>query len=334
MNVSAQVGESIVFMDRTPPLFHAYTKDGLFIGNLMENQVADGRPYGVYYSYTRGQGPNLGDVQKANIVSNKQHGILVSFSGKNSSPVYRIRDAEVARKSGRVLIRKASPSASGEGTGLKAEYFKNTTLTGPPVLSRMDPQIWFGPWFGDHIENSGFTWSLEKSRRGRQVVENVPFDTKAFSSRWSGFVEPRFSEDYTFYFYISGYPRTDREKVGNRVRLWVDNELILDEWDNFRFATETKHMRTRFSFAKPIKLDAGTKVPVRIEYAASGESNHLHFNWLSQSQEPQHVPQKHLYARWTVCAKRPSSELSRHGNRSAGCCNITMRGMLRGCSQL
>ena len=42
-----------------------------------------------------------------------------------------------------------------------------------------------------------------------------------FSVRWTGFVEPRFSETYTFYI--------DEDEGA---RLWVNDQLLIDQWNS------------------------------------------------------------------------------------------------------
>ena len=86
------------------------------------------------------------------------------------------------------------PSSDGDFT---AQYFSNIHLTGQPVLTRNEPSI-------DYI------WGYDSPGPG------VPSDF--FSARWSGsFI----SEDDTYTFEV---------KADDGVRLYVDGDLIIDQW--------------------------------------------------------------------------------------------------------
>ncbi len=86
------------------------------------------------------------------------------------------------------------------GTGLKGDYFPNTTLTGPVALSRVDTTV-------------NFEWGENAPANG------VPAD--AFSVRWSGQIEAPVSGPITF------ATRSD-----DGVRLWVDGKQIIGRWMN------------------------------------------------------------------------------------------------------
>ncbi|PSR11146.1 MAG: hypothetical protein C7N36_18045, partial [Bacteroidetes bacterium] len=82
--------------------------------------------------------------------------------------------------------------------GLRADYFNNTTLTGPPVLTTIVPTVDFnfGAGSPDPLVNA----------------DN-------FSTRYSGTVLP--PEDGTYTFYAT---------ADDGVRLWVDEQQLVDAW--------------------------------------------------------------------------------------------------------
>lgn len=92
----------------------------------------------------------------------------------------------------------ASRLSTGNGNGLFAEYYNNPTLSGAPVLTRVDSKV-------------DFTW-LEGS-----PDPSIPAD--GFSVRWYGQVQPLETEDYTF-----------ETQSSDGVRLWVDGTLLVDAW--------------------------------------------------------------------------------------------------------
>jgi hypothetical protein len=92
-------------------------------------------------------------------------------------------------------------SASGTpGTGLQGDYFNNITLTGTPVVTRIDPTVNF-----DYI-----------------YTQSAPgINLENYSVRWTGQVKPQYNETYTF------YVNTD-----DGVRLWVNGVQLVNNWVN------------------------------------------------------------------------------------------------------
>ncbi len=130
----------------------------------------------------------------------------------------------------------------GPTNGAKGQYYNNANLTGTPVLTRIDPKI-------------DFNWGTG-SPHGLVSEGN-------FSVRWIAELDVPFTETYTFYT-ISD----------DCVRLWIDGELIIDNWtvDN-AWAIEDKGN---------IDLVAGL-VPLRMEFFNSGGDAMVQLKWQSPS---------------------------------------------------
>ena len=111
------------------------------------------------------------------------------------------------------------------GTGLRGSYFDNPTLTGSPVLVR-DEAVDFG-------------WGS-----GSPQVDVVPKDR--FSARWLG----------SLYIPYSGTYRV-RTVSDEGVRVWIDDQLVIDRWDPHTSSTDT---------SANLSLQVGTPVRVRVEY--------------------------------------------------------------------
>lgn len=91
----------------------------------------------------------------------------------------------------------AVTAGTGTGTGLRGSYYANTTLSGTPVLSR--------------VEAVDADWGTGSPGTG------VPAD--GFSVRWRGELDVPVSGSYRF------------ETVSDDgVRLWVDDTLVIDNW--------------------------------------------------------------------------------------------------------
>jgi glucose/arabinose dehydrogenase len=140
----------------------------------------------------------------------------------------------------------------GTGTGLTGSYYDNIDFTGASV-TRTDPQV-------------NFNWGS-----GSPAPAIGP-DT--FSARWTGQVQPLYSESYTF---------TTISDDG--VRLWVNGQLVIDSWIN---QAATSHSGT-------ITLAAGTKYDLRMEYYENGGLASAQLYWSSVSQANQIIPTSQLY---------------------------------------
>lgn len=138
------------------------------------------------------------------------------------------------------------------GTGLTGQYFDNWTFSALK-FSRTDAVI-------------NFDWGT-----GSPAASIAP-DT--FSILWTGQIQPRYSELYTFV-----------ANLDNGLKVWVNNQLVIDRWTN------TGSVQDQGS----ISLQAGVKYPIRIEYVEySGRAN-VRLSWSSASQPLEVVPQSQLY---------------------------------------
>lgn len=144
------------------------------------------------------------------------------------------------------------------GTGLRGQYFDGVELeggdTGELELTRTDGTINFDWGSGAADGNVDDDW---------------------FSVRWTGKVMPLYSETYTF-----------RTETDEGVRLWVNNQLLIDEWDGSgRVVTHTA----------TISLQAYQQVPIRLEYFETTGSAVARLSWMSPSRALQIVPRERLF---------------------------------------
>jgi alpha-tubulin suppressor-like RCC1 family protein/chitodextrinase len=108
--------------------------------------------------------------------------------------------------------------------GLKGEYFSGITLSGTPVYAA--------------YEQVDFNWDTNSPIAG-VVAED-------FSVRWTGAVVPDLDGNYIF-----------ETLSDDGVRLWVNNELIIDRW-NLHSATIDR--------SRPMSLQAGKRYSIKLEY--------------------------------------------------------------------
>ena len=150
------------------------------------------------------------------------------------------------------LVVTATAVAVGAGGGLQGQYFDNQDLTSPK-LTRTDATI-------------NFEWG-----EGSPDA-SVAADT--FSVRWTGQVQPRYSQTYTF------YTRTD-----DGVRLWVNGVLLVDKW--------VDQSPTEWSGA--LALTAGQFYDIQMEYYENGGGATAQLSWSSASELKAIIPQTQLY---------------------------------------
>lgn len=136
--------------------------------------------------------------------------------------------------------------------GLIGNYFDNADLTNPR-MTRRDPEIHFDWGNGSPDPLIG---------------------VDSFSVRWTGFVEPLYSQRYTFY-----------SKSDNGRRLWVNNVLIIDKWLNDWDSTYTG----------TITLEAGRKYSLRYEYFELYGGANTRLEWSSTSQVREIIQSARLY---------------------------------------
>ncbi len=137
--------------------------------------------------------------------------------------------------------------------GLKADYFNSVNLTNP-ALTRTDATV-------------NFDWGTGVPAPGVGV--------NGFSVRWSGLIEPAYTETYTFY--------TDSD---DGVRLWVNGQLLIDNWTNHGVTEDSA----------TLALVAGQQYSIKMEYYESGGNAVAKLLWSSPSQTKQVIPQDRLVA--------------------------------------
>ncbi|HEY0550172.1 MAG TPA: PA14 domain-containing protein, partial [Verrucomicrobiae bacterium] len=179
----------------------------------------------------------------------------VSDSGLAASTTYfyRVRAVNTGGNSAYSTEVSATTQSGGTGTGLYGEYFNNQNLSGAPTLTRTDAVVDFN--FGTGAPHA-----------------SLPSDN--FSVRWSGKVQPQFSETYTFYTYND-----------DGARLWVNGVQLVNDW--------TGHPATEFSGT--IALTGGQQYNVVMEYFEGTGDAVARLSWSSASTPKAVIPQARLY---------------------------------------
>lgn len=144
----------------------------------------------------------------------------------------------------------------GSGTGLQAEYYTSTGTNKFDTLKST-------------VVDSTINWGDFISKLQQETGQST-----SCAVRWTGWVEARHSESYTFY-----------ANADDGVRLWVDGKLLIDRWVD-QAASE---------YWNSVTLTAGTKYAIKMEYYQAGGAAVAQLSWSSLSTTKEIIPQTQLY---------------------------------------
>lgn len=140
----------------------------------------------------------------------------------------------------------------GMGDGLRAAYYEHKDWSGR-VITRIDPAV-------------DFDWGESAP------VEGV--GRNDFAVRWEGELQAQFTEPYALHVVCD-----------DRARLWLDGELIIDEWYEHAESMSTA----------VVNLEAGRRYVLRLDYFENRGRASVRLLWSSPSTPQQVVPQSQLY---------------------------------------
>ena len=174
---------------------------------------------------------------------------IVAAGGQTGPHQITLREIELYGPAGQT----APPAPTGgSGTGLTGQYFNDVSLSAL-VKTEVDPSV-------------NFTWNGS--------APNAALTPNNFSVRWTGQVQPLYSQTYQF-----------STVSDDGVRLWVNGQEIINDWTDHAPTTD----------AGTITLTAGQKYDIKMEYYQRGGGATAQLSWQSPSQAPQIIPQAQLY---------------------------------------
>ena len=153
------------------------------------------------------------------------------------------------------------PSATANGTGLRAVYYTNSSTTYASTLN-FNPTNAFRTNITPGID---FTWTNGTSPN---------LSNGLYTVRWTGQIEPQYSETYYF-----------DTVTDDGVKLWVNDQLLIDKWQS-QSGTE---------WTNAIALQANTRYDIKLEYLQTGGKAQAHLYWYSASQPRQLIPVERFY---------------------------------------
>jgi glucan endo-1,3-alpha-glucosidase len=200
--------------------------------------------------------------------------------------INRIQESiETNNANSQTFTISAASTGAVTGTGLTGQYFDNMDFTNPK-LTRTDASINFNWASGSPVSTMG---------------------VDQFSVRWTGQIQPAYSERYTFY-----------TSSDDGVRLWINGQQIINNW--------TDHGSTENRAS--ISLIAGQKYDIKMEYYENGGGAVATLAWSSPRQAKQLIPKTQLYPSAVVAMAafmeepEATDETSIYPNPSHGQINI------------
>jgi alpha-L-fucosidase len=154
-----------------------------------------------------------------------------------------------------IELSYSTPAAvNGNGTGLTAQYWANNSFSGTPALTRTDRTLNF------------------VGRHQGSPATAVPTDN--FSVRWTGTIQPRYSESYTFV-----------TLSDDTVQLWVDGRAIINNTTPHGTAVDKA----------TVALQAGRKYSIRVDYTERTGEAAFKLLWYAPDEQQRIVPTAQLY---------------------------------------
>jgi PA14 domain len=163
----------------------------------------------------------------------------------------------------------------GVGDGLLGLYFDDAAASAGPALQRVDPSV-------------SFDWGEASPADG--------LGRNHFHVRWEGELEAQFTEPYALHVVSD-----------DRARLWINGELLIDEWYEHGEQTSTAI----------IKLERGQRYLLRLEYFEDRGRALVQLLWSSPSTPRQIIPRTQLYSHITDQDSDGLPDLWQASHRSA-----------------
>jgi len=175
----------------------------------------------------------------------------------------------------------------GKGVGLLGQYYANTSYTDPFVgspLVRTDAVV-------------NFNWN--------SVSPDPSIPPTNYTVRWTGLVQPLFSETYTF-----------STTTDDGVRLWVNGQLLIDHWSP----------QSPTTWSGSINLQADQLYAIEMDYFQATGGAEAYLYWSSPSTVQAIIPQTELYP----ISSLPPVMFTASGSFSNGQFSMPVTGMAGG----
>ncbi|WP_416424041.1 glycoside hydrolase family 3 C-terminal domain-containing protein [Pseudomonas sp. App30] len=140
-----------------------------------------------------------------------------------------------------VWYQPSSGSSDVSNSGIKAEYYANTSFSGDPALTRVEPGV-----------NLNWTTSTNVTNAGTTTVSGFTPTAGAFSARFTGVIKPT----------VTG-PQVFKVRADGPYKLWVNDVLVLQS-DGVPYSSDV--VNALVTSGKTASLTAGKAYTVKLEY--------------------------------------------------------------------
>jgi GH43 family beta-xylosidase len=164
---------------------------------------------------------------------------------------------------------------------------------------------WAGNWFTSMI-SSDIDETID-DEWGGSPADGVGEDY--FNVRWHGFIEPLFTETYTFC-----------TSADDGSKLWINDQVVVDDFPGGHAETE---------MCGTISLQAGQRYTIKLDYAEQLFGAACRLYWSSTSQTKEIVPKSQLYTDITIGTQdyNPLSQVKVYPNPATDLLIVTTEGI-------
>jgi hypothetical protein len=254
-------------------VIHLQNKDGSSVTNGFKIYIYDKASNIIRFEYNINENVN-DSIKTEEKIATIRFKIL---SDSKPSLSLTIQSEYYNPSNGTITVTKASSPVSTPTNTFSNTPTNTATNTPAPQYSQGLWAVYYNDESGGYFKEPVYEGSVKTIRfdwGDSPFNEKVPKDH--FSIRWQGFIEPLYSEEYTFY-----------AKSDDGVKIIIDGNTILDGWsihDN----------RTEFT-SSTVELVAGKKHNITVEYFENTGLASIQVSWSSKNQKKEIIPEKQLF---------------------------------------
>lgn len=201
---------------------------------------------------------------------------LITFQSTGGLQNWATKNIDIQLSAGKQVLRFFIQKAAG-GLSLDKIEFIEKNAGYPSNGSGLLKTYWSAavggkPWFTDSVA-SVIAPRIDDS--WEDVSPGYGLSNDFWNIRWRGYIQPLFTETYTFYLTIND--------IG---RVWINNVLVVDGW---KAASSGK------TITGTIDMIAGEKLPIRVDFAEKIGLAFAKLEWSSATNPREVIPQSQLF---------------------------------------
>ncbi|MBL9144325.1 MAG: putative Ig domain-containing protein [Verrucomicrobiaceae bacterium] len=212
---------------------------------------------------------SVGDAGGSSLVSLSVEGSSVWSRQRFAAGAFSVKTVRIAVSDGRLTM--ANSAASNNQTRLN---YIDIRTAGAPIAAGKTHGLTADYFAGVSFDTLRFTRvDACVDNRWQSLSPDARLSADRFSVRWRGCVVPRYSQPYTFI-----------TTSDDGVRLWVNDQMIINNWND--------HGETQNTGS--IQLSAGVPATIKMEFYENGGDAVARLEWQSGSQTREIIPNERL----------------------------------------